>query len=272
MIGLTPNGISALANAYGIQISGSGCSIVRNRLAGNTIANLYVQGDDNVVQQNFIGFNIQNDGFLTNTTGVLINGSGNTIGAGGNGGAITANIVRYNIAGGVVVKGDGAVGNSLNANQVYDNGNNSDGMDIDLWPTSGVAGPTPNDATDLDSGPNDLQNFPVPKGLVYTATGTVDRPGSLSAQLVSKPGTYRVDVYFSNAVNSLGQRGHAEAILTHATVQVPASGRLNFPVSILVPNQSAGGVLSMTATNSSNSTSEIGSAMRTDTIFADGVD
>ncbi len=272
LIGLTPNGISALPNTYGIQISGSGCVVARNRVAGNTIANLFIQGDSNVVQQNLVGFNVQNNGFFTNTIGVLINGSGNTIGAAGNGGSITANIVRSNFAGGIVVKGDSAIANSINANLVYDNGNNSDGMDIDLWPTGGVAGPTPNDATDLDAGPNDLQNFPVPKSLVYAAAGTLDRPGTVTAQLVTIPGSYRIDVYFSNAINSLGLRGHAEIALTHAIVQVPAGGKLSVSLPILVPSQSAGGVISMTATNSSGSTSEIGAAMLTDTIFADGLD
>ncbi|MEP6881795.1 MAG: choice-of-anchor Q domain-containing protein, partial [Dokdonella sp.] len=272
LIGLAPNGVSALANAYGIQVSGSGCMIARNRVAGNTIANLYIQGNSNVAQQNLVGFNIQNDGFFTNTIGMLISGSGNTIGAGGNGGSITANSVRYNIAGGIVVKGDSAIDNSINANRVYDNGNSSDAMDIDLLPTGGVAGPTPNDAADLDSGPNDLQNFPVPKSLVYTAAGTTDRPGTVAAQLVTIPGTYRVDVYFSNARNSLGNRGHAEIPLTHATVQVPAGGKLGFSLPVSVPNQSAGGVISMSATNSSGSTSEIGTALSTDSIFVDGLE
>lgn len=272
LIGLAPNGIDALPNSFGINATGSGCQIVGNRIAGNSIINLWIQGSQTVAQQNLIGFNIQNNGFFTNTTGINVTGSGNIIGAGGNGGSISANIVRYNIAGGVVVKGDAAVGNSVNANRIYDNGNNSDGMDIDLWPTSGVAGPTLNDAADLDSGANDLQNFPVPKSLVYTATGTIDRPATLTAQLVANPGTYRVDVYFSNAINLLGKRGHAETILTHFTVQVPASGRLGFPASILVPNQNAGGAISMTATSISGSTSEVGSAMSTDSIFSDGIE
>jgi trimeric autotransporter adhesin len=272
LIGLTPNGVSVLTNSVGINVSGSGCSISQNRVAGNTIANLWIQGDHNLVQQNQVGFNIQNNGFFTNTYGVLVTGFGNIIGAGANGGSITANTVRYNIAGGVVIKGDTASANSVNANRIYDNGGNSDGMDIDLVSNDGITGPTPNDDTDFDSGVNDLQNFPVPKGLVYTAAGTSNRPAALTAQLATVPGIYRVDVYFSNAINAQARRGHAETILTHATVQVPFGGRLSFSLPIFVPNQNAGGVISLTATNSSGSTSEVGPALFTDTIFADGVD
>ncbi len=272
LIGLTPGGVSALANAYGIQISGSGCSIARNRVAGNSATNIWVQGNSNVVQQNLVGFNTQNVGFLTNTDGILVTGSGNSIGAGGNGGAITANIVRYNIAGGVVVKSNSATGNSINANRIYDNGSASNGMDIDLWPTNGVAGPTANDPGDVDSGPNQLQNFPIPKALVYTAAGSIDRPATLTVQLNTLPGIYRVDAYFSNAINSLSNRGHAEVILTHTTVLVPASGNLSFSLPILVPNPNAGGVISLTATDSAGNTSEVGTALSTDSIFADGFD
>ena len=272
LVGLAPNGISALPNNTGINIGGSGCQVVGNRIAGNTYANLWIQGTQNVVQQNQAGFNIQGAGFLTNAIGILVTGSNNIIGAGGNGGSITANTVRTSFGGGVVVQGNTAVGNAINANRIYDNGAAINRMDIDLVPTGGVAGPTPNDAGDGDTGPNDLQNFPVLKGLFYTAPGGNDRPGTVTASLDTLPGTYRIDVYFSNDINPNNKRGHAEIILTHITVQVPASGRLTFSVPITVPNQSAAGAISMTATNGSGSTSEISTALLTDTIFVDGME
>ena len=272
LVGLAPNGISALPNNTGINIGGSGCQVVGNRIAGNTYANLWIQGTQNVVQQNQAGFNIQGAGFLTNAIGILVTGSNNIIGAGGNGGSITANTVRTSFGGGVVVQGNTAVGNAINANRIYDNGAAINRMDIDLVPTGGVAGPTPNDAGDGDTGPNDLQNFPLLKGLFYTAPGGNDRPGTVTASLDTLPGTYRIDVYFSNDINPNNKRGHAEIILTHITVQVPASGRLTFSVPITVPNQSAAGAISMTATNGSGSTSEISTALLTDTIFVDGME
>ena len=272
IVGLAPDGISPLPNNVGILVGGTGCYVVGNRLAGNIANNLWIQGDHNVIQQNSVGFNIQNQGFASLTTGIRITGSNNVIGASGNGGSISANTVRFGVIGGVVVKGDGAVGNSINANRIYENGAGGNRVDIDLVTTAEVAGPTPNDPGDLDSGPNDIQNFPVPKVLAYTGPGTNDRPAMLTALLDTIPGSYRVDVYFSNAINTLGNRGQAEIILTNATVQVPASGKLTFSVPISVPNQSAGGVISLTATNSEGGTSEISTALSTDRIFADGVD
>lgn len=80
-----------------------------------------------------------------------------------------------------MVRGDAAAGNSINANSIYDNGSgNTPRVDIDLIPTGGAAGPTVNDASDLDSGPNDLQNLPTHKGLAYTAPGTANRLRYLS--------------------------------------------------------------------------------------------
>jgi trimeric autotransporter adhesin len=271
LIGMDRDGHTQLANTFGINQSGSGCYIAGNRIAGNTITNLWINnGFSNVVQQNVIGLNNLNQGYATNASGILVTGNNNVIGAVGNGGSIGANTVRYNVAGGIVVKGDSATGNSINANRIYGNGVNSDDMDIDLIPTGGASGPTPNDSGDLDSGPNGLQNFPLAKGLVYTASGSIDRPAILTAQLVSQEGVYRIDAYFSNATNSLGKRGHAEMILAHTNVQVPASGRVTFSLPIFVPNQSVGGVISLTATDPGGNTSEIGSALSTDTIFADG--
>lgn len=271
LVGMAPDGIAALPNNVGIDSFGSGCQIIGNRVAGNAYANLRIQGTQNVVQQNLVGFNAQGAGFLSNAIGILVTGSDNIIGAGGNGGSITANTVRHSFGGGVVVQGNMATGNSINANRVYDNGAAINRMDIDLVPTGGVAGPTLNDEGDADTGSNDLQNFPVLKGLAYTAPGGNDRPGTVTGFLNTLPGSYRVDVYFSNDINSNNKRGHAEIILTHVTVQVPASGKLSFSVPISVPNQGAGGTISMTATNSVGSTSEISMGLSTDVIFADGI-
>ena len=182
------------------------------------------------------------------------------------------NTVAQNFAGGVVVSGDSSVGNSLDGNKIYDNGSAFNRMDIDLIPTGGVAGPTPNDAGDSDDGPNDLQNFPVPKSLVYTAPGGSYRPGVVTALLEAVPGSYLVGIYFSNTINTNNKRGHAETNITYLPVEVPASGKLSFSTAIAVPNQGISGGISMTATNSAGSTSEVGTALSTDAIFVDGLE
>jgi hypothetical protein len=268
LIGLTPNGQGQLANNFGINVSGSGCSIVRNRIAGNSIDNIWINGNSsgNVVQQNQIGFTSQGNGFFNNAIGILVTGSDNIIGASGNGGAITANTVRYMGAGGIVIQGNSAVGNSINANLVYDNGPSGlgEGMDIDLQASAAAVGPTANDSGDSDSGPNFQQNFPVPTQIVYTAPGSTNRPAILSGMLDTASGLVRIDAYFSSSANATTQRGHAQVFLGRSNVSV-GNAPTPFSMPISVPNQLPGGVISLTATDSSGDTSEIGTAL---SIFA----
>lgn len=271
LIGLTPSGTGLLPNSVGVNAAGAGCSIVRNRIAGNTSVNLWLNGggDRHLVQQNVVGWAGQNS-VANNAIGILVNGSDNIIGAGGNGGTLTANTVRYNNGGGIVIRGDAAStrNNSVKANYVY---YNVGGSQIDLQVSDTPMGPTENDPGDLDLGPNYLQNFPVAKNLVYTGSNAIDRPATLSGMLDSLPGAQRVDVFFSSIPTS-HNRGQAQQHLSRATVVVDTNGRKFFTLPILVPNQAAGGVISMVATDGAGNSSEIGNGLATDTLFADGVD
>jgi len=107
--------------------------------------------------------------------------------------------------------------------------------------------------------------------MLGTVNNAIDRPATLSGMLDSLPGAQRVDVYFSSIATS-GGRGQAQQHLSRATVVVDTNGRKLFMLPILVPNQDAGGVISMTATDGAGNTSEIGNALATDTIFADSMD
>lgn len=273
LIGLRPDGHTVLANNVGINVSGAGCGIVHNRIAGNSLANVWLNGGSqrNVVQRNWIGVTADGQGVANSAVGILVNGSNNLIGAGGSGGTFTANTIRFNQHGGVVVQGDNARGNSINANFIYDNGAAGDGLDIDLQPGDIGDGPTRNDAGDLDAGANDLQNFPMAASLVYTGPGTIDRPALLGGVLDMKPGTYRIDAYFSRSGNPIGHRGSAQIHLNRTSVVV-TGGRRAFSLQVQVPDQLDGGVLSLTATDSSGNTSEVGTALPIDSVFVDGMD
>jgi len=278
LIGLKPDGNSALANSTGISANGEGCGIVRNCIAGNSSAQVLVNGNKNVLQLNQIGVTVNGQGISNLATGVLIRGSGNLVGAPGGSSNLGANTIRFNANGGVVVQGGiTASGNSVNGNAIYDNGTAGLAMDIDLQPSGGtpvvtIEGPTANDVGDLDIGPNFLQNYPVAKGLVYTGSNSTNRPATLSGMLDSLPGAQRVDVYFSSAAHPYSRRGHAQQHIGRATVVVDTNGRKFFTLPIAVPNQNVGGVISMTATDSVGNTSEVGNGLATDTLFADGVD
>lgn len=268
LVGLAPDGLAALANNIGIDSFGVGCQIIGNRVAGNISSNLRIQGDHNFVQQNVVGLNIESAGFANLASGILVTGSNNTIG-GYNG---ADNLVSANFSGGVVVSGNSSVGNAINVNRIFGNGETFNRMDIDLLPTNGIAGPTPNDAGDSDSGTNDLQNFPVPKGLIISGNSATHIAVTLISVLNTLPGEYMIDIYASSTRNENNKRGHAEYIVTSVPVQVPASGTLRFSESIDIPILGSGGMVSMTATNSAGSTSEISTALSTDAIFIDGLD
>jgi trimeric autotransporter adhesin len=253
-------------NNFGINNTGAGCQIVGNYLYGNAITNLWLNAsNNNIVQRNIIGPNFSNQTVTGNSVaGILLSGtaSGNVIGAGGQGGIYGANTLRFNNGGGVVVRGDGAINNSVKANFIYDNGAAANSMDIDLSPTG-----TANDVGDGDSGPNNIQNFPVPNSMGYTGNGNganqLDRPGIVTLTLDSQPGTHRIDAYYSSSANQLGLqgRGHAEIYLGHQDVFALFAAPLTFTMPVVIPTQLASGVVSFTATDSMGNTSEIGTSI-----------
>jgi hypothetical protein len=194
-IGYTLGSNTATANdGSGIMIQGSNnviggtttntpnicdgtCNVISgNKANGVTLATSLATG--NVVQGNYIGVGSNGTTSLPNrSNGVQISNL-----AGGNfiGGIIGAipgacrgacNIIANNgdvnaftAKSGVYVDGTGSVGNAIRANSIF----NSGGIGIDLGinpplpPTLVMAtGQTANDASDADTGANNLQNFPT---------------------------------------------------------------------------------------------------------------
>lgn len=275
LIGVNKNGVTYIPNNVGINISGSGCGVYRNRIAGNTTSQIWLNGgsSQNVLQQNIIGVGADGFGITNSAVGILVNGHHNIIGAGGIGGQLTANTVRNMAGGGIVVQGANAVGNSINANIVYDNGVDIGyGMDIDLRAANELAGPTHNDVGDIDAGANTLQNFPVPTAIVFNGNGTSNVPATVSGLLDVPAGTYRIDAYFSNKFNDTTLRGHAEVFLDRGTVvSTGAAGGTPFSIAVTVPNRLTGRVISLTATDSAGNTSEVGTIIRVDVQVSDAL-
>jgi CSLREA domain-containing protein len=110
----------------------------------------------NLVAGNWIGRDVTGINAIPNLLGgvTLFNGpSQNTIGGLS---AAAGNVIAFNTGDGVSVVNTGTVNNSILSNSIY--GNSALGIDL------GASGLTPNDLTptpDADSGPNNLQNFPV---------------------------------------------------------------------------------------------------------------
>jgi hypothetical protein len=160
------------------------------------------------------------------------------------------NVVAHN-GSGIVVEGATATGNALLRNSLHDNTGGS-GLGIDLGSSDGV---TANDAGDTDTGPNDLQNFPV-----VSSAEVDDSVTNVTGTLASRPVmTYRIEFFSSPACDSSGH-GEGETFLDFTNVATDALGNASFSVSLpqAIP---LGHSLTATATSPSNATSESSACM-----------
>jgi hypothetical protein len=225
------NVISGNNGWAGIAICGSG-SICGGGDAGT-------QGNNasaNVVQSNFIGTNVSG-GLLGNSGyGVSIDGAVNTL----VGGATTSerNVIMASGGAGVAVFNPGATGNRIIGNSI----NSSGGLGIDL----GNGGVTPNDTGDADTGPNELQNFPV----LTAAT-----PSSVTVTLNSRPGQPFSIQLFTNGT-TCPTSGHGEGGTLVSTFDVTTDADTgNVEVTPEV-SLTEGEFVAATATDKAGNTSE----------------
>lgn len=176
-IGTDISGNIALGNYYGIAMSSfsSNSLIDHNIISGNVSCGMILTDNThhNKIINNSIG--IGKDGYTpmgNGSTGMVIafGASHNEIGNIGYG-----NFIANNDSGGVVIMGSNSLYNRISANSIYDN----NFIGIDIMPE----GVNQNDAGDTDSGPNNMQNYPVITSTGYNSatgrtfiTGTLDTP------------------------------------------------------------------------------------------------
>src|SRR5262249_33951201 len=137
--------------------------ISANTGAGNFGVVVGQNATGNLFQGNIIGADITGTQALGNSGGILINGHDNTVG-GTN--ANARNIIAFNGGGtpmcnasvaGVFVHNSGAINNAILGNSIFSNA----GLGIDLEFDGDPNCIEPNDNCDGDTGPNNLQNYPV---------------------------------------------------------------------------------------------------------------
>jgi len=233
-IGTDSTGLAALGNAGGgVVISsaertfvGSNTSLdpfndsERNLISGNIGTGVLIEGTrmtGSVVAANFIGTDITGAAALPNTgDGVVVTASP-TVGEHRIGAALgigadpsQSNTIAFNGLCGVLVTG--GVNTSILSNSIYDNGE----LGIDLAP-GGVRGITLNDTPlDIDTGPNNLQNFPI----VLSVS-----PGGVVAFVLNseamKP--YRVEL-FINRLPDPSELGEGQVFLGGVNVTTNIAG------------------------------------------------
>ena len=236
-------GTHAIGNAIdGIAVDGgSGNRIVGNTASGNHNQGISLFGvatpltHDNVVQGNRVGLGSKLPTPVPNGgDGIrMFNGADNTIGGIGEG---EPNTIAGNGGAGVAVLTGSSTGNSVRGNTIYGNGR----LGIDL----GGDGVTANDPGDPDTGPNDLQNFPVLSPPVRSGS-TV----TVSAKLVSGPNTrYVVDAY-ANTACAVGGFGEGETWSGSAAVTTDADGAAPVTITFNLPEGATATAVTLTATD-----------------------
>ena len=189
-IGTDATGMVALGNGYGLMISGTATQVggptseATNVISGNGLAGIYIAypASENVVEGNLIGTDATGAGNVANLqVGVSITGSNNLIGglAAGATNRIFFNFCAVQVTEGID-SGHRAVGNSILSNSIYAPGipiigRPGDPIDLDLY--GNFEGPSRNDLGDGDTGPNNLQNFPIITSTSFLPDRTTVRGG-----------------------------------------------------------------------------------------------
>ncbi len=226
--------------ANGILISfGANSNIVDgNTVSGNGASGIVLRNlgtENNSITANYIG--IGADGLTPIANGfhgifLLDQAANNQIGGTS---PVEANIVAFNNARGIVLSTDSGVGNSILGSSISDNA----GIGIDLNDDNVTA----NDPDDTDSGPNDLQNFPV----LTTATiagNNIAIEGSLDTDSPST--NYRIEFFSSSTCDGSGH-GEGETPIGFTTVSTDGSGDASFSTNF-VAEVTSGQQITSTAT------------------------
>ena len=243
-IGTDATGTATVANWDGIYIIAPNNTIggttaeARNVISGNCYGVYITAASGNVIEGNYIGTNATGTAAVANYYGIYIGGPNNTIGGTAAG---AANLIFGNTSFGVGMWESASTGNSIRGNAIYANG----WLGIDL----GNGGVTLNDLGDADTGPNNLQNFPVLSDVKFGAQTTVI--GTLN----SRPNaTYTLDFYANAAADPSGY-GEGQRYLGSTSVTTDAAGNASF--SVTLPSATASGEwISATATDAGGNTSE----------------
>jgi uncharacterized protein (TIGR02145 family) len=207
-------------SGYGIQITGSGTNSILGNYIGVDYSGTVPKGNKG--------------------DGINITGSSNNKIGGANPG--DGNVISANTGAGISIIGNSAIGNLISSNSIYSNG----GIGIDL----GGNGVTSNDTGDPDTGPNNLQNFPV-LGPATFSTGSVTITGSLNSKAST---TYNLQFFASVLADNSGN-GEGQTYLGSKSVTTGTTVDVSFTQAFAIKS-SSGTVITATATDPNGNTSE----------------
>lgn len=228
LIGLNFADTMSLANGIGVAIEsgsdspatdnlvGGGSPGSGNAISGNSVVAILIVGadaTDNRIEGNLIGTNTTGVAARPNFFGVTVTDEATRNRIGGATGG-TANVIAFNSGPGVFI----AIGidNPILGNRIFSNGEL--GIDLLLGDV-----PTDNDFLDLDTGPNNLQNFPDLSTAV-TSGQAIAIEGVLKSSF-SK--AYRIE-FFANTACDGSDHGEGEMFLGATEVMTNIGGDASF--------------------------------------------
>lgn len=259
-IGTDINGNTALPNGGGLRVTGgsafAGTTTIGGINAGNVISGnsgldaIVVTTTTAVIKGNLIGTRADGITPLPNlgSIGVVINSGVGIIGGtvAGEGNTITGSD-SYGIK--VVISAPqirAAASASILGNAIYLNGpiSGAGGLGINLYAPDVV---TPNDDGDADTGPSDLQNYPV----ITSATAAGNVQGTFNSKASS---IYRLEFFANPACDPSGY-GEGKTFIGFQSITTNGSGNANFSTTFaaLPAGQP---VVTATATDAAGNTSE----------------
>jgi len=203
---------------------------------------------NNTIQGNSIGVDASGTSPLGNGQGGIYLGCQAHDNQVGGSAAGAGNLIAFNgstgalVGAGIFVDAASSTGNAIRGNRIFSN----HGLGIAL----GTASPIPNDSTDGDAGPNELQNFPI---IVSSTTGASTH---ITGKFKGAPSTaFQLD-FFANAACSNFPREflEGETYLGFSPVTTDVSGNATFDVTLPVAT-GAGARISATATDPAGNTS-----------------
>jgi hypothetical protein len=257
LIGTNATGTAALGGLFGIKAESHAGSamILGNLISGVNIGIHISDGTSNwTIRGNKIGTDITGTQPIPNSAqGILFLDGGSSLSVGGTG-AGEGNIIAFNASDGIRV--NAAVTVSIRGNSIFSNGR----LGIDLLnnfdPTSGV---TNNDACDIDSGPNNQQNFPIINSAIKSGNNLLIE-GTLDSVASS---TFTLDFYANDSCDASGN-GEGKTYLGSANVMTGANCIADFTganhITLTPPSQiSSGQRVTATATDANGNTSEFSS-------------
>lgn len=251
-IGVGANGLTRLGNRLeGVVIRNGACSndiggtslFFGNVLSGNGTRGVWISDAGTVgnrVQANYIGVGIDGVTAVSNLMEgvVILNGAqANVIGFNLSG-IGWGNIIAYSGLEGVAVYDSNTTSNTIHGNSIFNNAK----LGINLvGGTEDAFGVTANDVLDPDTGPNNLQNFPV-----ITSVTASTSSASILGSLDSTPNrAFQIDVYHSSP--SLQGHGYGQVYLGTASMVTSPAGSGTF--SFGVGGNLTGEIITVTATD-----------------------